>query len=88
MIIMFGYNRYGTDWQIEHIRIAYGVSQVSGLQSPLTTYAFAIVRPAADVTENMLQVIALLIQLYILSRIEAVGSNTDKVTVKTKTVKG
>ena len=34
------------------------------------------------------QVIAVLVQLYILSRIEAVGSNADKVTVKTKNVKG
>ena len=36
----------------------------------------------------LLQVIALVMQLYILSRIEATASNTEKVTVKTKNMKG
>ena len=28
MIIMYGFNKYGSDWRMDHIRIAYGVSQV------------------------------------------------------------
>ena len=43
---------------------------------------------AAPLFTSALQVIAVLVQLYILSRIEAVGSNTEKVTVKTKNMKG
>jgi len=45
-------------------------------------------RHAGSTYTTWLQVIALLMQLYILSRIEATASNTDKVTVKTKNMKG
>ena len=30
MIIMYGFNKYGSDWRMDHIRIAYGASQVGG----------------------------------------------------------
>lgn len=60
MILMWLYNKYGTDWSVDHIRIAYGTSQAA----------------------------ALLLQLYILSRVEASASATETVTVKSKSASG
>ena len=60
MILMWLYNKYGTEWSVDHIRIAYGVSQAASV----------------------------LLQLYILSRIEATASTTETVTVKSKTASG
>ena len=48
----------------------------------------SVAHDMSDQHATRLQVIALLVQLYILSRIEATASNTDKVTVKTKNMKG
>ena len=60
MILMWLYNKYGIEWPIDNIRIAYGASQVA----------------------------AVLLQLFILSRIEATASTTEKVAVKTKSAAG
>lgn len=60
MIIMWLYNKYGTELSLDHVRIAYGVSQVA----------------------------AVLLQLYILSRVEAKASNTQLVKVTTKSASG
>ena len=60
MILMWLYNKYGTEWPIDAIWIAYGASQL----------------------------VAVLLQLYILSRVEATASTTEKVTVKTKSAAG
>lgn len=60
MLIMWLYNKYGTDLSLDHIRIAYGTSQ-----------AFA-----------------LLLQLYVHSRVQATASTTQTVTVKTKPAQG
>jgi len=48
MIIMFGYNRYGTDWQIEPIRIAYGASQASQHALPITMPAPSVMPDVLD----------------------------------------
>lgn len=60
MIIMWLYNKYGTELSLDHVRIAYGVSQVA----------------------------AVLLQLYILSRVESKASNTQIVKVTTKSASG
>ena len=60
MIIMWLYNKYGLELSLDHIRIAYGVSQAA----------------------------AVLLQLFILSRVEASASTTQLVKVKTKSAAG
>ena len=60
MIIMWLYNKYGLELSLDHIRIAYGVSQAA----------------------------AVLLQLYILSRVEVSASTTQVVKVKTKSAAG